>query len=166
MPERYKAGGNLSADGENTRLGERAAAASGWVCVPVLQERLRGKNMNQYDYSNLATYTALSRIERETCNRKNESASRPLVYICSPYSHGCINDNIENARRYSRFAVDTHDVPITPHFASERLNCNISVKLSGDLYVCVQVFPENRCIVKGLFPLNPFKPSPKQRKER
>ena len=57
--------------------------------------------MNQYDYSNLATYAALSRIERETCN------------------HGCINDNIENARRYSRFAVDTHDVPITPHFASE-----------------------------------------------
>lgn len=66
--------------------------------------------MNQYDYSNLATDAALSRIERETCNRKNESASRPLVYICSPYSHGCINDNIENARRYSRFAVDTHDV--------------------------------------------------------
>ena len=24
--------------------------------------------MNQYDYSNLATYAALSRIERETCN--------------------------------------------------------------------------------------------------
>lgn len=74
--------------------------------------------MNQYDYSNLATDAALSRIERETCNRKNESASRPLVYICSPYSHGCINDNIENARRYSRFAVDTHDVPIALHFAS------------------------------------------------
>ena len=71
--------------------------------------------MNQYDYSNLATYAALSRIERETCSRKNESASRPLVYICSPYSHGCINDNIENARRYSRFAVDTRDVPIAPH---------------------------------------------------
>ena len=71
--------------------------------------------MNQYDYSNLATDAALSRIERETCSRKNESASRPLVYICSPYSHGCINDNIENARRYSRFAVDTHDVPIAPH---------------------------------------------------
>ena len=75
---------------------------------------MRGKNRNQYDYSNLATDAALSRIERETCNRKNESASRPLVYICSPYSHGCINDNIENARRYSRFAVDTH-VPIAPH---------------------------------------------------
>ena len=71
--------------------------------------------MNQYDYSNLATYTALSRIERETCNRKNESASRPLVYICSPYSHGCMNTNIENARKYSRFAVEAHCVPITPH---------------------------------------------------
>jgi hypothetical protein len=43
MPERYKAGGTLPGDGENTRLGEGAAAACGWVCVPVLQERLRGK---------------------------------------------------------------------------------------------------------------------------
>ena len=71
--------------------------------------------MNQYDSSNLATDAALSRIERETCNRKNESASRPLVYICSPYSHGCMNTNIENARKYSRFAVEAHCVPITPH---------------------------------------------------
>ena len=71
--------------------------------------------MNQYDYSNLATYAALSRIERETCSRKNESASRPLVYICSPYSQGCMNTNIENARKYSRFAVEAHCVPITPH---------------------------------------------------
>ena len=71
--------------------------------------------MNQYDYSNLATDATLSRIERETCNRKNESASRPLVYICSPYSHGCMNTNIENARKYSRFAVEAHCVPITPH---------------------------------------------------
>ena len=83
--------------------------------MPLLQESLRGKNRNQYDYSNLATYAALSRIERETCNRKNESASRPLVYICSPYSHGCMNTNIENARKYSRFAVEAHCVPITPH---------------------------------------------------
>ncbi|MGN0575042.1 MAG: DUF4406 domain-containing protein, partial [Ruminococcus sp.] len=30
-------------------------------------------------------------------------------------SQGCINDNIENARRYSRFAVDSHCIPITPH---------------------------------------------------
>ena len=39
-----------------------------------------------------------------------------------------------------------------------------SADLGHNLYVCVQVFPENRCIVKGLFPLNPFKPSPKQKR--
>ena len=71
--------------------------------------------MNLYNaegYIDLTAYEALSRIERE--ERKAKKA-RPLVYICSPYSHGCINDNIENARRYSRFAVDTHYVPIAPH---------------------------------------------------
>ena len=74
--------------------------------------------MNLYNaegYIDLTAYEALSRIEREERRAKKAAAYRPLVYICSPYSHGCINDNIENARRYSRFAVDTHYVPITPH---------------------------------------------------
>ena len=74
--------------------------------------------MNLYNaegYIDLTAYEALSRIEREERKAKKAAAYRPLVYICSPYSHGCINDNIENARRYSRFAVDTHYVPIAPH---------------------------------------------------
>ena len=74
--------------------------------------------MNRYNaegYIDLTAYEALSRIEREERRAKKAAAYRPLVYICSPYSHGCINDNIENARRYSRFAVDTHYVPIAPH---------------------------------------------------
>ena len=74
--------------------------------------------MNRYNaegYIDLTAYEALSRIEREERRAKKAAAYRPLVYICSPYSHGCINDNIENARRYSRFAVDTHYVPIVPH---------------------------------------------------
>ena len=74
--------------------------------------------MNLYNaegYIDLTAYEALSRIEREERKAKKAAAYRPLVYICSPYSYGCINDNIENARRYSRFAVDTHDVPIAPH---------------------------------------------------
>lgn len=74
--------------------------------------------MNRYNaegYIDLTAYEALSRIEREERKAKKSAAYRPLVYICSPYSHGCINDNIENARRYSRFAVDTHYVPIAPH---------------------------------------------------
>ena len=74
--------------------------------------------MNRYNaegYIDLTAYEALSRIEREERKAKKAAAYRPLIYICSPYSHGCINDNIENARRYSRFAVDTHYVPIAPH---------------------------------------------------
>lgn len=74
--------------------------------------------MNRYNaegYIDLTAYEALSRIEREERRAKKAAAYRPLVYICSPYSYGCINDNIENARRYSRFAVDTHYVPIAPH---------------------------------------------------
>ena len=34
-------------------------------------------------------------------------------------------------------------------FPQTQQKCNISVNLSSNLYVCVQVFPENRCIVKG-----------------
>ena len=74
--------------------------------------------MNLYNaegYIDLTAYEALSRIEREERKAKKAESYRPLVYICSPYSQGCINDNIENARRYSRFAVDSHCIPITPH---------------------------------------------------
>ena len=66
---------------------------------------------NSEGYYDPTTYEALSRIERE----ERVARYRPLVYICSPYSHGCINTNIENARRYSRFAVDRRYLPITPH---------------------------------------------------
>ncbi|RGM76384.1 DUF4406 domain-containing protein, partial [Ruminococcus sp. OM06-36AC] len=53
--------------------------------------------MNLYNaegYIDLTAYEALSRIEREERRAKKAAAYRPLVYICSPYSHGCINDNI------------------------------------------------------------------------
>ena len=38
----------------------------------------------------------------------------PLVYVCSPYQ-GNIDENIINARKYSRFAFDKKNIPITPH---------------------------------------------------
>lgn len=41
-------------------------------------------------------------------------AFRPIVYICSPFS-GDVDRNVENARRYSRFAVDQGYIPIAPH---------------------------------------------------
>ncbi|MBO5226568.1 MAG: DUF4406 domain-containing protein, partial [Ruminococcus sp.] len=42
------------------------------------------------------------------------AAFRPIVYICSP-SSGDVERNTENAKRYSRFAVEQHCLPITPH---------------------------------------------------
>lgn len=38
----------------------------------------------------------------------------PLVYVCSPY-RGNIDENIINARKYSRFTFDKKNIPITPH---------------------------------------------------
>ena len=38
----------------------------------------------------------------------------PLVYICSPYA-GNISENVRNAQRYSRFAIEKGYLPITPH---------------------------------------------------
>ena len=68
---------------------------------------------NSERYYSPTEYEAFSRIEREERVAAKAAAFRPIVYICSPYSHGCINTNIENARKYSRFAVDRHYLPIT-----------------------------------------------------
>ena len=38
----------------------------------------------------------------------------PLVYVCSPY-RGNVDENIINARKYSRFTFDKKNIPITPH---------------------------------------------------
>ena len=70
---------------------------------------------NSEGYFSPTEYEALKRVEREERAAEKSAAFRPIVYICSPYSHGCINTNIGNARKYSRFAVDRHYLPITPH---------------------------------------------------
>lgn len=38
----------------------------------------------------------------------------PLVYVCSPF-RGNVDENIINARKYSRFTFDEKNIPITPH---------------------------------------------------
>lgn len=70
---------------------------------------------NSERYYSPTEYEAFTRIEREERDAARAAAFRPIVYICSPYSHGCINTNIEKARKYSRFSVDKHYLPITPH---------------------------------------------------
>lgn len=65
---------------------------------------------NSEGYYDPTTYEALSKVERE----EKAARYRPLVYICSPFS-GDISGNIDRARRYSRFAVESKAIPIAPH---------------------------------------------------
>ena len=66
---------------------------------------------NSEGYYDPTTYEALTNIEKE---ERALRAFRPIVYICSPYA-GEIEKNVKAAQGYSRFAVDTHYVPIAPH---------------------------------------------------
>lgn len=38
----------------------------------------------------------------------------PLVYVCSPFA-GDIDKNIQNARRYCRYVVDSGGIPLASH---------------------------------------------------
>ena len=67
--------------------------------------------MNAERYYDPTAYEALSAIEKE---EKALRAFRPIVYICSPYA-GDVPRNVENARKYSRFAVDQGCIPVAPH---------------------------------------------------
>lgn len=69
---------------------------------------------NNEGYASPTEHEAFTRIEREEKAAAKAAAYRPVVYICSPYS-GNTERNVENAKRYSRFAVDRHYLPITPH---------------------------------------------------
>ena len=66
---------------------------------------------NSEGYYDPTTYEALTNIEKE---KRALRAFRPIVYICSPYA-GDVTSNVENARKYSRFAVDAGYIPIAPH---------------------------------------------------
>lgn len=65
---------------------------------------------NSEGYYDPTTYEALSKVERE----EKAARYRPLVYICSQFS-GDISGNIERAKKYSRYAVDSKAIPIAPH---------------------------------------------------
>ena len=44
---------------------------------------------------------------------------RPMAFVCSPFA-GSVQENIQNARRYSRFAYISGYMPITPHLMYPR----------------------------------------------
>ena len=67
---------------------------------------------NSEGYADPTAFEAMTKIAKE--EKAKNSAFRPLVYICSPYS-GDIETNVEAAKRYSRLAVDKGCIPLTPH---------------------------------------------------
>ena len=67
---------------------------------------------NSEGYADPTAFEAMTKIAKE--EKAKNSAFRPLVYICSPYS-GDIETNVEAAKRYSHLAVDKGCIPLTPH---------------------------------------------------
>ena len=61
-------------------------------------------------YYDPTSYEALTNVAKA----EKQSAFRPLVYICSPFS-GDTKYNTEQARKYSRFAYEQKVIPLTPH---------------------------------------------------
>ena len=67
---------------------------------------------NSEGYYDPTVYEALSNIEKE--EKEARRIYRPLVYICSPYA-GNVEQNVNMARVYSRFAVKNTCIPLAPH---------------------------------------------------
>lgn len=69
---------------------------------------------NHEGYFDPTTYEALTNIHREEVAADKKAAYLPLVYVCSPYA-GDVENNVANAKKYSRFTVENNAIPVTPH---------------------------------------------------
>ena len=69
---------------------------------------------NHEGYLDKTAHDAITNIQREEKAADKKAAYLPLVYICSPFS-GDVETNTENARKYSRYAMDQGTIPVTPH---------------------------------------------------
>lgn len=112
---------------------------------------------NAEGYFSPTEYEAMTRIEKVERAAARTAAFRPIVYICSPYS-GDIERNTENARRYSRFAVDQHCLPITPHiYFTQFMNDTIPDERETALFMnlvlmskCAELWVFGDVISKGM----------------
>ena len=69
---------------------------------------------NHEGYSDPTTYEALTNIHCEEMAADKKAAYLPLVYVCSPYA-GDIENNVKNAKAYSRYAVKENAIPVLKH---------------------------------------------------
>ena len=80
-----------------------------------------------------------------------------LVYICSPYA-GDVEQNVENAQKYSRFAALTGYIPIAPHllftqFLSDDVldERNLGIQFGNCLMdLCSEIWVFGNYISKGM----------------
>ncbi|MBV4421051.1 DUF7768 domain-containing protein [Clostridium tyrobutyricum] len=68
---------------------------------------------NSEGYYDPTPYVAITNVIKEEKTERN-SAFKPLVYICSPYS-GNIEENVKKARAFCRFALEMNCIPLAPH---------------------------------------------------
>lgn len=110
---------------------------------------------NHEGYPDPTTYEALSNIAKE--EKAAKRVYRPLVYICSPFA-GDIENNVNMARIYSRFAVRNDCIPLTPHllfpqFMDDSIVSERELALFMGLVLltkCEQVWVFGRIISKGM----------------
>lgn len=112
---------------------------------------------NSEGYASPTEHEAFTRIEKEEKAAAKAAAFRPVVYICSPYS-GDTEKNVKNAKRYSRFAVDQHYLPITPHiYFTQFMDDNIPEERDTAIFMnwvlmskCVELWVFGKVISKGM----------------
>jgi len=112
---------------------------------------------NSEGYSSPTEYEAFTRIEKEEKVAAKAAAFRPVVYICSPYS-GDTEKNVVNACRYSRFAVDRHCLPITPHiYFTQFMDDNVPEERNTAIFMnwvlmskCVELWVFGETISSGM----------------
>lgn len=71
------------------------------------------ERLNKEGYPDPTPHEALRNIEKEE-RKVSGLGFRPVVYICSPF-RGDVQKNIENARRFCRFAIYKGAIPFAPH---------------------------------------------------
>ena len=104
---------------------------------------------NSEGYASPTEHEAFTRIEKEEKAAAKAAAFRPVVYICSPYS-GDTEKNVENAKRYSRFAVDRHYLPITPHIYFTQF-MDDSIPAERDTAIFMNLVLMSKCVELWVF---------------
>lgn len=69
---------------------------------------------NHEGYLDKTAHDAITNIQREEKAADKKAAYLPLVYVCSPYA-GDVENNVANAKKYSRFTVENNAIPVAPH---------------------------------------------------